>query len=233
MQRRNTFIRIGFLLAALLVFFSCMEEEDMREKMVNEIGEPDEILTGGFGADQYEIYFYDRKDLNIAYFYQKSAPGCGSQGNWYVANAISPADIYYDRETYVPPKIVHSPVKTAPPGQIIHISATVTDDQYVKDVILYCRTRGETDFLLITMAPGDSTTYIGGIPAERVSVAGVEYYIEASDSGHKSRLPRIKGVFLITVTSGSEVTYGKPQSAPTFAKPVFSIPAGKRSPVAP
>jgi hypothetical protein len=146
---------------------------------------------------------------------------------------IYPADIYYGRETYEPPTIKHSPVKTAAPGTVIAISARVTDDQYVKDVILYIRTRGETDFLPITMAPGDSSMYAAEIPAERVTVAGVEYYIEASDSGHKSRLPQVKGAYLITVSPGSEITYGKPQSAPTFAKPVSAIPAGKRSPVAP
>jgi hypothetical protein len=226
-------IPIGIVLTGLLVFFSCMEEEDMRKQAVNDLGEPDEIQTGGFGVDRYEIYFYDRKDLNRVYIYQKSAPGCGSQGNWYVVDVVYPADIYYDRETYEPPKIVHSPVKTASPGSPIAISAKVTDDQYVKDVILYCRTRGETDFLPVTMAPGDSSMYSGEIPAERATVAGVEYYIEATDSAHKSRLPQVKGVYLITVSPGAEITYGKPQSAPTFAKPVSIPTVGKRSPVAP
>lgn len=197
--------------------FTAIEEKNSRQEiqqMIDVLGEPDEIIKGGYGIDQYEMYFYDRKDLNRAYVFQKS-----DQGMWYVKTVIYPADLYYDRETYEPPKIVHSPVKTAPPGKVISIKANVTDDQYVKDVILYCRALGETDFLHITMAPGDSSLYIGEIPAERVTIAGVEYHIEARDSGHTSRLPQVKGEFLIAVDPSFVITYGKQQIYRQLSRP--------------
>jgi hypothetical protein len=223
----------GLIVSGLLLLFSCMGEKDMRAEAVNDIGAPDEIQSGGIGVNEFQIYFYDRADLDRAYVYQKSASGCGSQGNWYVANVIYPADYYYGRTIYTPPAIVHTPVKTAPPGVGITISAKITDDAYVKNAVLSYRIKGETDYVPVTMAPADSVTYQANIPEEKVTVAGVEYHIEAQDSAHNSRLPDVKGDFLITVTSTSTLTYGKQQKFPKIAPMPDVVPTGKSSPVSP
>ncbi|MHB9030660.1 MAG: hypothetical protein ACYC9O_17985, partial [Candidatus Latescibacterota bacterium] len=117
MNRRlvgNTFVRMLILVCGILLLFSCMEEEDMRAKTVNELGEPDEISQGGFGPDEYEVYYYFNKNIDRVYVYNKSAPGCGSGGNWYVANTWAVSwDYSLIDKLDLPPTVVHSPVVTA------------------------------------------------------------------------------------------------------------------------
>ena len=89
MRRRlggNAFARMLIFLCGIFLLFSCMEEEDMRAKTIEELGEPDEIMEGGYGANEYTVYYYYNKNIDRVYVYNKSAPGCGSSGNWYVAN---------------------------------------------------------------------------------------------------------------------------------------------------
>lgn len=212
----------------VLALFSCFKEEDMRAKTVAELGEPDEIQYGGWGPDEYELYFYDHKDINRVYQYRKSAPGCGSKGEWYVVNVYY-SDYHFGRELYQPPIIAHSPVETAAPGTKITITAKITDDKYVKEAITNYRMPGEEHFLPMTMSLDDSVTYSAHIPPERVTEAGIEYYIEASDATHKSRLPERKGYFMITVSHGAEKTVAKPLSTTTPVPPVFAPSARQKS----
>ncbi len=233
MKKLSTLLRILAIFAGVLVFFSCMEEDDMRQKTLDDLGEPDEIQTGGWGSEKYEIYFYDRKDLNRAYIYEKSAPGCGSGGNWYIMDVVYPADIYYARELYEPPTIVHAPVKTAPPDAELTVKAKITDDSYVKDAILYYQAKGDSTFIPVNMAPGDSSYYFAEIPREYMKISGVEYFIYATDSGHASRLPQVKGTYSVIVSQGASVTYGKQQTIPKAVPPISGSITGKKTPVAP
>ncbi|MHB9028382.1 MAG: hypothetical protein ACYC9O_06405, partial [Candidatus Latescibacterota bacterium] len=109
-----------------------------------------------------------------------------------------------------------------PPGTILTISAKVTDDLYVKDAIMYYRIPGEAEFIPITMTLEDSTTFAAEILPERVTTAGLEYYLEASDEGHKSRLPQRKGTYLIAISEGAQVTTGASQATKKPVAPKFS-----------
>lgn len=206
----------------LILLFSCSDEEDMRQKTVKELGEPDEIVTGGYGVDEYEIYYYDNINIDRAYMYQKSASGCGGSGNWYIANTWM-ASWDSSREIYEPPTIIHSPVKTAALGTAILIQAEVTDDNYVKDVILYYCALPDTNFLAATMSFKDSTTYFSEIPADMVTASGVEYYLEAHDSAHTSRLPEIRGTYLISVSADAQRVVGKPETSDSPNIPNFPV----------
>ena len=207
-------VRMLFLVSGLILFFSCStNEEDMRQKTVDELGVPDEIANGGYGVDTYQIYYYDNKNIDRVYLYRKSAPGCGSSGNWYIYNTYMSS--WMSRTLYEPPKIVHTPIKTAPAGKSILVSANVTDDNYVKDVILHYRALGDTTFLPVTFGNADTTLYTADIPAEIVTAAGVEYYIEAHDAAHTSRLPNLKGTYVISISAGVAKVLGKPETTYT------------------
>ncbi|MBN1290735.1 MAG: hypothetical protein JXB48_02770 [Candidatus Latescibacteria bacterium] len=171
----------------------------MREGVVEALGEPDDIESGGSGPYKYELYYYLNKDLNRVYEFRKSASGCGSSGNWYV-ESIWYADYHFGRELYEPPYIEHAEVKTATSGQALKISAIVTDDEHVISVDLFYKALNAADSLAvpIPMAVSDST-YSATLPASVVKAPGLEYYIEASDGNHKSKLPP-SGFFAIEVT---------------------------------
>jgi hypothetical protein len=218
------------LVCGIFLLFSCEKEEDMRAKTVEELGDPDEIVEGGYGADEYVVYYYYNKQIDRVYVYNKSAPGCGSGGNWYLANTWAVSwDYSLIDNLYLPPTIVHSPVKTAPPATMLTIKATVTDDNYVKDSIMYYRIPGEENFLPITMTLEDSTTFAAEILSERVTAAGIEYYIEASDDGHKSRLPKIRGTYLIEISEGAQLTTGAAQTNTWKIAPKFIPIAREKS----
>jgi hypothetical protein len=185
----------------------------MRQKTVDELGPPDEVLETGFGIDQYTYYYYDNKDIDRVYVYRKSAPGCGSSGNWYIVNTYMSS--WMGRTLYTPPKIVHTPVKAAPAGKQILITAKVSDDQYVKDVIMNYRVLGDSTFLPVSMGLVDSTLYSAEIPADKVTSTGVEYYILAHDAAHASRMPQVKGTYVVKVSEGAAKVLGKPETTYT------------------
>jgi hypothetical protein len=211
---RPTLKKVCILVAGIVILFSCSSEKDMREATKAELGEPDVIETGGSGPYQYTKYVYARKDLNRAYIYYKSAPGCGGSGQWYV-NQVYPADLL-GYGLYVPPTIVHTQVKTAEQNKNILISAKVTDDVQVANVILFYRKPGETDYKPITMNP-ENDAFIAEIPAEEVTTTGIQYYIEATDNDkHKSRLP-VSNFYVVTVSKTPSKMIGQPETNGDFS----------------
>ncbi len=87
----------------------------------------------------------------------------------------------------VPVKITHSPVKFwEAPNTSIEIKADISGN--VANATLYYWRKGETSCSLVTMTKiesntcSDINTYIGTIPADAVTVKGVEYCIGASDA---------------------------------------------------
>ncbi|MDP2984305.1 MAG: hypothetical protein Q8O92_13375 [Candidatus Latescibacter sp.] len=211
---RLPFIRMYVLVTGIILLFSCSNESDMREATKAQLGEPDLVQSGGSGPYQYQVYVYARKDINRVYEYRKSAPGCGGQGQWYV-NQVYPAD-YLGYTLYTPPTIVHTTVKTGEPGKNLLISAKVTDDGQVVSVILFYRKPGATDYQPITMNP-ESDSSVAEIPADQVTTAGIQYYIEATDNGqHKSRLP-VQDFYTVTIKeAGAARIIGQPETTETF-----------------
>ena len=78
------------------------------------------------------------------------------------------------------PSIYHTPVYNATAGRNLVISATVTDNLHIEWARLYFRINGETDWRIAVMNSFNDS-YSAIIPAQYITAAGLEYYIEAFD----------------------------------------------------
>ena len=78
------------------------------------------------------------------------------------------------------PNIYHSPVANAFTGSNLVVTATVTDNLSIIYAELYYRMVGETDWKIIRMNDLNDK-YSAIIPAQYVTTAGIEYYIDAFD----------------------------------------------------
>ena len=91
----------------------------------------------------------------------------------------------------VMPIILHKQVTKTFEGQPLIIEAIVTDNDELRDVILFYRARGESNFRneLMNLEVND---YRFEIPSEDIGVQGIEYYIEAVDSSdNRAYVPEI------------------------------------------
>ena len=200
-MKNNRAFLPAILFSALLLLFSCSGDGDKRKDVKEEYGEPDDIITGGWGGIKVERYIYRNSEINRVYEFRKSASGCGGSSQWYI-DRVYYAD-YLGYILYSPPIITHTPVETSPPGQKILVVAEVTDDITVQKVTLYYRKSGQEEFIAAIMSVDESkeNTYNSEIPADTVSSDGVEYYIEAEDDeGYTSLLPK-DGVYTIAVSA--------------------------------
>lgn len=96
------------------------------------------------------------------------------------------------------PDIYHSPVRTAYTGSNLLISATVTDNLALNTVILYYRTVGSTEWKSTQMYANNSR-YTGLIPAENVTLEGIEYYIVARDANNVTTKGSADAPYNVTV----------------------------------
>ncbi|MFA6472039.1 MAG: hypothetical protein WCU00_08365 [Candidatus Latescibacterota bacterium] len=218
--RKRSLIKVCSIVAGIILLFSCSNEKDMREATKAELGEPDVTQSGGTGAYQYEIFIYTNKNINRAYYYNKSASCGGQSGQWYVTTVYTAEDLGY--ALYTSPTIVHTAVKTAEPDKSLVITATVTDDIEVENVILFYRKPGETDYQPITMSPED-TIFTAEIPSDQVTTTGIQYYLEATDNdSHKSRLPT-SNYYSVIIKEAAAKTFGQTETTGT---PSRGKPAG-------
>lgn len=220
------FVRMVVVCIGVAILLSCSTEKDMRQGLVETLGEPDIIDKGGSGPYQYEYYWYLNQNVDRMYVFQKSAPGCGSSGNWYVEYVYraSYQASYYGYELYEPPTINHAQLVTAPVGKQIVVRAEITDDERVVSADLFYRVRGTADSTAVRMAVVDSL-YTAEIPALAVTEAGVEYFIEASDGDHTSKLPP-RGYFtILTTKSKTAETYAEPETTFRPIAPI-DVPVG-------
>ncbi len=77
------------------------------------------------------------------------------------------------------PDIYHSPVRTAYTGSNLVVSATITDNLQITEAVLWYRTVGGE--WKSTVMSAHNSRYSGIIPAEDISLDGLEYYIAAFD----------------------------------------------------
>lgn len=77
------------------------------------------------------------------------------------------------------PDIYHSPVRTAYTGSNLVVSATITDNLQIAEAVLWYRTVGGE--WKSTVMSAHNSRYSGIIPAEDISLDGLEYYIAAFD----------------------------------------------------
>ena len=78
------------------------------------------------------------------------------------------------------PNIYHSPVANAFTGSNLVLSATITDNLSIAYANLYYRVAGTEDWSTIRMNKLNDK-YSAIVPAQYVTVDGLEYYIEAFD----------------------------------------------------
>ena len=83
------------------------------------------------------------------------------------------------------PQIIHTPVTTAVTGSKLCISATVTDNVAVTGVTLFYRTTGESSWKSLPMTANNSK-YSVYLSAADITLAGLEYYIVATDGVSES-----------------------------------------------
>jgi len=82
----------------------------------------------------------------------------------------------------VAPKISHTPnTKPISQGESYYITATVTDNVGVKDVLLFYRTIGATEYKRLLMDNGGNDLYSKEIPSSDLLSPGIQYYIQAED----------------------------------------------------
>ncbi|MFQ5589322.1 MAG: hypothetical protein ACE5F7_10835, partial [Nitrospiria bacterium] len=80
------------------------------------------------------------------------------------------------------PVIQHQPPEDLlPPEEDYKLTAKVTDDVGVKEVVLYYRVRGAARYSSTNMTPTGKGGYAAVVPREDISEPGIEYYIQASD----------------------------------------------------
>lgn len=104
------------------------------------------------------------------------------------------------------PQVVHTPVFSAVTGKKLEISALVTDNVAVTGVTLHYRTVGAASWNTLEMASSNDK-YFAYLPADAVTLAGLEYYIAATDGvsttyagGRDETRP-----YVITVQQGADV----------------------------
>ena len=96
------------------------------------------------------------------------------------------------------PNIYHTPVRTAYTGSNLVIGATVTDNLALDSVTLYYRITGETEYRSAEMTAVNDK-YTAMIGAENVTLAGLEYYIEAFDGINYTRRGSAEEPYAVTV----------------------------------
>jgi len=124
-------------------------------------------------------------------------------------------DIIVRKEvTNTAPVITHTPISTAPAGQDLNITATITDDGGVTGATLHYRRMGQTGFTAAAMAPSGNQ-YTGIVPGTEVMTPGVEYYLSATDGGLWSYHPPtnyLTSPHQVTVTDAPPVITHTPVS---------------------
>ena len=87
-----TSVILIFILVIMLPF-SCTDSKDMREKVRDNMGEPDQVYQSGSGPYKYEQWVYD--SLDVGYVFRQTAPACGSsKKGWYVDYTFLPSNPY-------------------------------------------------------------------------------------------------------------------------------------------
>lgn len=118
-----------------------------------------------------------------------------------------------------PPAITHTPVTIGNIGEDLTITANVTDNKKVSSAKLYYRAKGAAEYksLDMTLSTGAGNTYTAVIPKTEIVIAGLEYYIEATDGTNTVTSPADKNApYSVTISSedvvGPEITIISPKS---------------------
>ncbi|MFA5858696.1 MAG: SpoIID/LytB domain-containing protein [Elusimicrobiota bacterium] len=95
--------------------------------------------------------------------------------------ADSPYRILVSSSDTTGPVVTHTPPGNKTEGDIVIISATVTDGSGVEAVMLYYRKKGDNVYGSRAMLTSNGTVYEAPVPSDIAKYPGVEYYIIAWD----------------------------------------------------
>ena len=96
------------------------------------------------------------------------------------------------------PNLYHTPVHTAYLGSNLVISATATDNLALRSVTLFYRTVGAEGWTQLGMDPFNDK-YSAVIPADKLTLDGLEYYIEAFDGVNTTRRGSPEAPYVVTI----------------------------------
>jgi subtilisin family serine protease len=118
----------------------------------------------------------------------------------------------------IPPVITHNPVTSAAPGLPLTLFADVTDNVSVQSVSLQFREIGETVYASRSMTRTTGSRHSATLEGSRITLAGLEYYLEASDGVTTARFGRPELPFQVTVENRPVVTAVSPVRGPASGR---------------
>ncbi len=105
-------------------------------------------------------------------------------------------DIFFAKQDHTAPVITHTPATLGFAATPFTLTATVSDDDHVDTVMLYCGVSATDQARGIHFSEISNNLYQAVIPAEEMMGGYLEYYILANDSaGRITRLPAVEAEY--------------------------------------
>lgn len=174
----------------------------------------------------YNVYRSDSKDGNYVrinpslispeenvFFDDNAEPG---KTYWYTFTVVltdfsesAPAGkIMATMNDTILPNLYHTPVNQAYENNNLVISCTASDNVGVSEVTLYYRTQGESTWKTLTMSK-QNDKYSATIYGSEITLAGLEYYIVASDNTNQINKGSAENPYKVVVKDASSISrYG-------------------------
>jgi hypothetical protein len=116
----------------------------------------------------------------------------------------SDTDTMWVNVTMVPdtiqPTITHTPITGGTAGEPLIITAEITDNIEVEYASLFYRQGSETVYTEVAMVNTRDNEWTADIPSSEITIAGIEYYIFATDGVNNATKPA-DGPYLVKVES--------------------------------
>ena len=140
-------------------------------------------LSGTGGVYSGVIPAFAVTEAGVEYYL--TAEDTAAPPNEAVAPAGAPGEPYafsVTIEDHVGPSITHLPVSGGKvEGADVLVQAAISDPSGVSDAVLYYRATGSDGYTTVAMDHGAGSSWSAAIPGAAVTVAGVDYYLEAVD----------------------------------------------------
>lgn len=174
----------------------------------------------------YNVYRSDSKDGNYVrinpslispeenvFFDDNAEPG---KTYWYTFTVVltdfsesAPAGkINATMNDTILPNLYHTPVNQAYENNNLVISCTASDNVGISEVTLYYRTKGESTWKTLNMSK-QNDKYSATIYGSEITLAGLEYYIVASDNTNQINKGSAENPYKVVVKDASSISrYG-------------------------
>ncbi|MCX7716545.1 MAG: hypothetical protein N2Z73_03920, partial [Endomicrobia bacterium] len=118
----------------------------------------------------------------------------------YYTNNVTLADVS-------PPLIFHTPIERTMLGSSVTIKADIIDSNTISSVKLFYKRYSESTYSFKNMLQISSTTYQEFIPANFAVAGGINYYIEAIDSGGNRATTAVYYIYVSTHIVGPDIQH--------------------------